>query len=59
MKKYLFYSILAVVFIVALYIRLSNIDMTQTRLFVEFWYVWLCGTIVVIMDYLFLGNNMN
>ena len=59
MKKYLFYFILAAVFIVFLYIKLSNIDMTQTRLFIEFWYVWLCGIIVVILDYLFLGNNLN
>ena len=59
MKEYIFYSILAMVFVVFIYIILSNIDMTQTRLFIEFWYVWLCGTVMVVLDYLFLGKNLN
>ena len=58
MKKYLFYFILAVVFAVSIYIRLSNLDMTQTRLFVEFWYVWLGVSITIVLDYLFLGRSL-
>ena len=58
MNKYLFYFILAAVFAVSLYIRLSNIAMTQTRLFVEFWYMWLGAGIVVVLDYIFLGRSL-
>ena len=58
MKKYVFYSILTMVFVISLYIRLSNIDMTQTRLFVEFWYIWLGAGVVVVLDYIFLGRSL-
>ena len=58
MKKYLFYFVLAVVFAISIYIRLSNIDMTQTRLFIEFWYIWLGAGIVVALDYIFLGRSL-
>jgi len=58
MKKYVFYSILTMVFVISLYIRLSNIDMTQTRLFIEFWYIWLSASIVVVLDYIFLGRSL-
>ena len=57
-KQYLFYSILAMAFVVALYVRLSNIDMTQTRLFIEFGYVWLSVSITIVLDYLFLGRSL-
>jgi ABC-type uncharacterized transport system involved in gliding motility auxiliary subunit len=58
MKEYLFYSILALVFTVSLYVRLSNIDMTQTRLFIEFWYVWLSVSVAIVLDYLLLGRSL-
>ena len=57
-KQYLFYSILVMAFIITLYVKLSNIDMTQTRLFVEFWYVWLGVSVTIVLDYLFLGRSL-
>jgi len=41
MRTYLYFTILALCFIATLVIRLMNPDMTETRLFIEFWEIWI------------------
>jgi hypothetical protein len=48
MQKILGYCLIGVGAVVTIYIRLSHMDMTETRLFVTYWWVWIVLAAIIL-----------
>lgn len=47
-RKIVIGSLFALVALTGIYVRFANPDLTETQLFIDFWYVWLCMVMAVI-----------
>ena len=47
-RKIIIGSLFALAAITGVYVRFSHPDLTETQLFIDFWYVWLCMVMFVI-----------
>lgn len=47
-RKIVIGSLFALAALTGIYVRFANPDLTETQLFIDFWYVWLCMVMAVI-----------
>ena len=47
-RKAIGYLLGIVAFAASIYVRFANPELTETQLFIDFWYVWLCMVMAVI-----------
>ena len=53
MKTFIAIKLYIVCIAIGFYIRFTNPDMTETRLFIEYWNIWLiCAIVAVLAGYL-------
>lgn len=57
MKQKTGYALIIAAIGATIYVRLSHPDMTETRLFIDFWYVWLAVVAVVFAGIWLLGRK--
>lgn len=47
-RKIVIGSLFALATLTGVYVRFAHPDLTETQLFIDFWYVWLCMVMAVI-----------
>lgn len=48
-RKIVIGSLFTLAALTGVYVRFANPELTETQLFIDFWYVWLCMVMAVIV----------
>jgi len=57
MKSFILYIVMFLCFLAGAVVRFSNPEMTETQLFLNFWYIWIAITFGVIILIKIIGND--
>jgi len=56
-KNILYYIVVLIIIGYGIFLRFTNIDMTETRLFITFWWQWLLMFALLFASYMWVIKN--